>query len=862
MSFKVSQKKGIVILYWKKILKHKITKMLFVVLKTGAKKLFGGLKKLASKKTLKILYYLFLLVVVGITIVFAYYYKTGPSLGELVALHGTSSTKIYDRTGTEVLYDIYDTQKRTVVQYEDIPQDLIDATIVTEDDKFFEHFGIDAYGVVRAAFVNIVQGRVSQGGSTITQQLIKNAYFTPEQGVAPRTVGRKIEELILSVQLELKYSKEEILWAYLNRVPYGAAYGVGAGAQTYFQKDVQDLTLAESALLASLPQAPSYYINNKDELKKRQENILMRMKQLGYITEQEYQDALEEEIRIEPRYDKIIAPHFVLEVKQQLEDRYGAAFVEQGGLQVITTLDLGAQKVAEDAINQFTERNQTNYNASNAALVAIDHTTGHIIAMAGSKDYFNEDIDGNVNVTMRPRQPGSSFKPFAYATAFRKGYTANTVVYDVKTEFNPTCDWEGEEEYGSNRQRCYHPQNYEGGYFGAISLKEALAQSRNIPAVKILYLVGLKDTIELAENMGISTLTNKDAYGLSLVLGGGEVTLLEETAAYGVFATGGEYRKPLFILEVRDSNGEILDSFSSAPKRVLEKNITDQITHSLSVNEYRVPVFGERNVLQTPNLASAAKTGTTQEYKDAWTVGYTPSISVGVWGGNNDNTSMRQGAGGSRVAAPIWNSFLTNLYKLKQDESEEVRQLNNYFSLPDPQTERFTLTTIPTTNKDSIDGVLDEQTPHTILHFVEKRDPLKDAPKNPEQEDDLYEHWERAVRAWAGLQYGVDEPVNESDIIKIIAPKDEYGVGQEIPLVLIIESPQSIQDITIYLNGNRISEHTVFNETNFAITDTITGLNTTGEHTLSVRLSTKTGSVYNAFTSFSTHNPLLISSFP
>ena len=854
MSFNLTQKIQNAIIYIKEFFEDKKYTQLYLLPLIILKKLkIGKAKRIFSKQTLKILFYLFLFFITVVVLVFAYYWKDIPSQETLENLYNTNSTKIYDRTGTVVLYDIYDVQKRTVVEFKDIPKSVIYATIAAEDDNFYDHFGIDFYGLARAVFVNITNRKVSQGGSTITQQLIKNTLFAPKQGVAPRTVERKIKELILTVQTEIKYSKEEILELYLNQIPYGSnSYGVATASQTYFQKDLVDITLGEATLLASLPQAPSYYLNNKDKLRARQINILGRMKSLGYITDREHREAIAEDIKMEPAYDTIIAPHFVLEVKQQLEDRYGSALIEQGGLKIITTLDLGIQEVAEKAIQAHEETNQKVNNASNAALVAIDNNTGQILAMVGSKDYFNEEIDGNVNVSMRPRQPGSSFKPFAYANAFIKGYTPNTVVYDVNTEFNSTCEWDGSDEEGENGQKCYNPQNYEGKYFGAMTLKEALAQSRNIPSVKVLYLAGVNDTIKIAKDMGITTLSDDgNLYGLSLVLGGGEVTLLEETAAYSVFATGGEYRKPRFVLEVRNQKGDLIDSFENPKKKVLDKKITDQITHSLSINQYRIPVFGENNQLKTPGLASAAKTGTTQEYKDAWTVGYTPSISVGVWGGNNDSRPMKEGAGGSRVAAPIWNTFMTSVYEFKQDESEEEKKKDRYFELPKASTERFRLTSIPKKDKDVLNGEIDIGVPHTILHFVDKDDPEGDVPEDPIEADPLYENWEKGVRGWAGLQFNNDNLESNNTII-FIAPKRNYALNENIDISFFVNSEKEIARMELLFDGVVVKQYTSIQRSqNIHIQEVMNGINQIGYHNISVKLFTTDGQIIVSHKSFS-----------
>ncbi len=808
-------------------------------------------KKLFRLKVFKILFFIFASCMFAAFMVFIYIAKDLPPI-DSIDLHASGSTKIYDRSGTIVLYDIYDLKKRTPAKLEEIPIFMQKATIAAEDSSFYSHHGVDFKGLARAAYVNVVERRVSQGGSTITQQLIKNILFTPEKGSAPRTVGRKAKEIILTIELERRYSKDEVLEAYLNQITYGSsAYGVATAAQTYFQKDIEDITLGEAALLASLPKAPSYYISEPEELEKRRRNVLFKMERLEYITREERVEAEKEKITLSQKYDRIKAPHFVLEVKRQLEERYGREEVERGGLRVITTIDMDVQRLAEDAVAKWAERNENQYKSRNSALVVVDPNTGEIIAMVGSRDYFDEENDGNVNVAMRPRQPGSSFKPFAYAAAFRKGYTANTVVYDVPTEFNPSCSWESIEDKGSNGAKCYHPNNYDERFFGAMSLKEALAQSRNIPAVKMLYLAGLNETISLAQDMGITTLTDTDRYGLSLVLGGGEVTLLEETAAYGVFATGGILYKPLFILEAQDSQGHT-ETFFSKGKHVLEKNITDQITTILSSEEYRSPTIGTRSALYIDGLAVAAKTGTTQEFRDAWIIGYTPSISVGVWSGNNDNTPMRSGAFGSLVSSPIWNNFLQSVYELKREDSEIKKGMPRYFSLPNKEDEKFDLSDIPETGKDILDGIINEKSPRAILRFVKKDNPLGEKPEIPELEDALYENWEKTVRYWSGLKYDSDEPLTpDSEIIKFLGVKTLYYAGDVVLFNFVIGSPYEIKTVLVYLDDKKINEYKDFDGFGAVISSSIKNLTEKEGYSFSVEVRAKNGRVFRTQTYFS-----------
>ncbi|MEX0878075.1 MAG: PBP1A family penicillin-binding protein [Candidatus Spechtbacterales bacterium] len=769
---------------------------------------------------------------VFVAFLFIYYSKDLPSPEALSDLFVPESTKILDRTETVVLYDIHGEQKRTVVSYEDMADYVRWATIVAEDDQFYHHMGLDIRGIARAVVTNLKGGGISQGGSTLTQQFIKNAFLTSE-----RTFPRKIKEAILAIELELKYSKDEILMLYLNQVPYGnSAYGTEAAAQTYFDKSAKDITIAESAILAALPNAPSYYNANREDLLVRQKNILNKMLSLGYITEEEHTEAINEEIEFQPIASFIQAPHFVIEVKQYLENKYGPSYVQQAGLRVVTTLDKTVQEAAEEAVDERANYNIRNFNAHNASLVAIDPYTGHILAMVGSRDYFGKSepegctsgraclFDPQVNISTSPQQPGSSFKPFAYAQAFKKGYTPDTLVFDVLTEFNPNCSSSANQEKEDSGLNCYHPRNYDLQYFGKITLKEALAQSRNVPAVKVLYLAGINDTIKLANEMGIESLQESSRYGLSLVLGGGDVTLLEETSAFGVFAARGERNPATMILRVQDKNGKILEEHTKNSQQVLEKNIADQINHILSINDYRSRVFGEQNSLVIPGLSVAVKTGTTQDYRDAWTVGYTPSIAAGVWVGNNNNATMYQ-APGSQAAAPIWNSFMRKVYQKKSVESSEFKGRGSYFSLPSINNERsFIRPMVEKTNKPVLDGVMTGY--HNILHYISLNNPLGDNPNNPNS-NPQYKNWEDAVRNWAILNnLDSDTETDERDftdeeipteivgpfIVSYLSPsKRSFSEEETMFLDIQINSNNPLEKSFVYLNGEEILRNTYSN---------------------------------------------------
>ncbi|KKQ14775.1 MAG: hypothetical protein US25_C0020G0015, partial [Candidatus Moranbacteria bacterium GW2011_GWE1_36_7] len=478
----------------------------------------------------KISLYLFGVGFLSVVGIFLYFAKDLPSANSVDAKLIAQSTKIYDRTGEHLLYDVHGEEKRTVIPFNQIPENVKYATISLEDQEFYSHFGVNPKAILRSAFKDIIKGGAAQGGSTITQQFIKKSLLTDE-----KTITRKIKEVILAIELEQKYSKDEILEMYLNQIPYGSsAYGIEAGAQTFFSKSAKDLTLAEAALLASLPNAPTYYSpfgSHTDALVGRKNSALQKMSDQGYITQEQADEAKKVNIlsEIAPRQDNIQAPHFVMYVKEYLEQKYGEQAVEQGGLKVFTTLDWDKQQSAEKAVIEGAAKN-VSQNAKNAALVASDPKTGHILAMVGSKNYFDKAIDGQVNVALADRQPGSSFKPYVYLTAFTKGYTPETLLYDVATNFS------------TDEGKDYKPQNYDGKFHGPLQMKNALAMSLNIPAVKTLYLAGVKDSINLAKGLGIKGLNQPERYGLSLVLGGGEVTLLDHVNAYGALAAGGVHR--------------------------------------------------------------------------------------------------------------------------------------------------------------------------------------------------------------------------------------------------------------------------------------------------------------------------------
>jgi len=554
-----------------------------------------------------------------------------------------ASTLIYDREGN-VLNEVADPNygRRTVVPIDQISQYLKDATVATEDPNFYSHPGVDPVGLGRAVFYALRNRDLSgPGGSTITQQLVKLTFLSAE-----KTISRKVKEAILATEITRRYPRDEILQIYLNEVNYGnLAYGIEAAAETYFGKDVEDLALHEAALLAGLIQAPVYWdpYTNPEGALARRSVALGLMERRGYITAEEAQAARVLPLGVQASAVPMRAPHMVMTVRQQLEQLLGEGRLYREGLQVYTTLDLSLQERGEEAVRQGVA-NLAGLNATNAALVAMDPQTGEVLAMVGSADFWSEEISGQVNVALQPRQPGSSIKPLTYLAAFEHGYTPATMLMDVEQDFPD----------GANRP--YHPVNYDGKFLGPISLRDALATSRNIPAVYTLEQIGVPALVEMAGRLGITTLTRAD-YGLSLTLGGGEVTLLEMTGAYAALANGGFKVTPRLILTITDPFGRpILEPELPEIRSVLDSRHAYLITDILADNAARAPAFGAQSAMLLP-FPAAVKTGTTNDNRDGWTVGYTPKLVAGVWVGNSDNSPMA-GLSGSRSAAPIWQAFM------------------------------------------------------------------------------------------------------------------------------------------------------------------------------------------------------------
>jgi 1A family penicillin-binding protein len=769
----------------------------------------GHKEKIKQRPVFKKLFNLFLILgglfAIVIIIGFLWLSRGLPNPNQLINREIAQSTKIFDRSGENVLYEISGDQKRTLVALKDIPNKVKEATISIEDKNFYSHGGFSIWAMFRTAITNVVFNR-SAGGSTLTQQFIKNAVLTPE-----KSITRKIKELILSQRLENRFSKDEILQMYLNEIPYGSnTYGVEAASQKYFAKHVQELDLAEAAILAALTQAPSRYSPygpNKDLLLGRKDYVLTLMAEQGYISEAERDEAKRVEVKFKDPDNNILAPHFVMYVKDILAERYGEKMIEQGGLKIYTTLDLVKQKAAEEVLTEQTKDYPKKYDANNAALVSIDPKTGQILAMIGSRDYFDDTIDGQVNVTTRLRQPGSSMKPLVYATLFEKGFTPATILYDVVTNFS------------TDSGTPYIPHNYDLKEHGPISIRQALAGSLNIPAVKALYLAGVNNVIDLAESLGYTSLYPRDRFGLSLVLGGAEVKLLEHVNAYSAFARDGQQSQISSILKVEDKNGKILEEYQASEKKVLESQIARLINSVLSDNNARAYIFGQKNYLTLSDRPVAAKTGTTNDYHDAWTIGYTPSLVTGVWVGNSDNKAMKRGADGSVIAAPIWQKYMSKI--LLGTPVETFKEPDDYKKgkaiidgIIPSQTVLIGKSTGLLANASTLPELVEEKNVniyHNILYYVDKENPLGAAPESSSK-DPQFKAWEEAVQGWAIknasssvklLNYQELGKIENMPTIKIVSPEDKAEINDKnLKVTIETSAKREISRVEYYLNNN------------------------------------------------------------
>lgn len=688
-----------------------------------------------------------------------------PDLSTLQEIKTEQSVKLYDRTGEVLLFDLNSDARRTLIPLSAVSPYVQQAVIAIEDPEFYTHKGIKPTAILRAVFTNLLQSELlsGQGGSTITQQVIKLSVLTSD-----KTITRKLKEWVLAMKLEGAMEKDQILELYLNQAPYGGViYGVEEASMVFFGKHASDATLLEAAYLAAVLPAPSRLSPYKTDaetgrnqrLEARKNLVLDKMYEHGYITVEQRDEAKAAQVEfLPPRDTSIIAAHFVFYVEEYLEEKYGEEALQRGGWRVITTLDAELQAEAEKIVFKHAMNNVESFNATNMALVGVDPQNGQILTMVGSRNYFDDEIPGAYNVAAASpgRQPGSAFKPFAYAEALRKGYTPETVVFDVRTQFSTACEPTNMTSEGN----CYSPGNYDDNFRGPMTLRNALAQSINVPAVKVLYLAGLSDVLRLAKAMGITTLADPARYGLTLVLGGGEVTPLDLTSAYGVFANNGVRYEPSAILRVEDPTGRVIeDNSQPVGSQVLEPYVAEQINDMLSDTVASAPL-GLGN-FRTFSQDVALKTGTTNDYRDAWIVGYTPNLAVGVWAGNNDNSAMERRTGGL-IVAPAWSEFMR-------------------FALSKRPVSAFTRSEWPNPNKPVLQGNWSnpgrDGLVHEILYWVDKNNPTGPEPFNPAS-DPQFEYWDLPVRNVYGAAVGSGSSSggSEGPLQEIIPP--EYFESQ------------------------------------------------------------------------------------
>lgn len=799
-------------------------------------------KKLRNKKALK---YFFGFLALFIVLTVLWVSKDLPTPAKLAKLHATESTKIMDRNGA-VLYQTGE-ERRTVIEFDKIPQYAKQATLAAEDANFYKHGGVDFKGIARAAFKDILNMSTAEGGSTITQQFVKNALLTNQ-----KTFSRKFRELILALEIEQIYSKDEILSLYLNEIPYGGnIYGIEEASRQFFNKSASELTLSEAAAVAAVPRAPTYYSpwgTHTDNLFNRKDYILDRMSELGYISTEEAEKAKQEgptkeNLTFQKKKESIKSPHFVMYVKEKLVNLYGERLVNSGGLKVTTTLDGDKQRAAEEAISK-NESKISKYGATNAALVSVDVKTGEILAMVGGKDYFDVEHGGNVNVTDSARQPGSSFKPIVYATAFKQQrYSPSFNIFDLATDFNG-----------------YQPKNYDGSSHGALSMRQSLANSLNIPAVKTLALVGVPEALKTAKDLGITTLTEPERYGLALTLGGGEVKPIEMAGAFAAFSNSGVYHQPVSIIKIEDSQGKTLYEYKEESNRsqAIDPQIAYQITDILDDDNARSMIFGFNNALNFGAYHVAAKTGTTNEFHDAWTVGYSPKIATAVWVGNNDNAKMKNGADGSVVAAPIFHQYMANFLDNSEfNRPEGIKELTveKYSNKLPTQYSKSTVKDIFAswqipTEKDDINVMLRVNkvngklaTDSTPAELIEER--LFTNIHNEWGPDwKGYPNWEGPVRSWAqGNGFNLTVPDEKDDsyksrpTISINSPSENATVTGDFNVSVSATSDQGVDKVVYYIDN---AEATNSSSDPFGATIE-SAKYANGSHTLTARMTDKNG---------------------
>ncbi len=757
-----------------------------------------------------------------IVLLFAWYAKDLPTpQGIRRNLESEETTKIFDRTGEHLLYAISGEQRRISIPMSEMPDHVQKAFVALEDRNFYRHQGIDFRGLLRSAYYDVTRRTTRYGGSTLTQQLVKNAIIRD----GAKRFDRKIREAILSIEIEAMFSKDKILELYLNEVPFGGqTYGIEAASETYFGKKAKDLTIEEGATLAAMVQRPSYfspYGSHVDELKTRRDYAITQMVNQGYIKKEAGDNAKETKLVTVPRRDTILAPHFVMHVRDVIEEKYGPE-IFQKGLKITTTLDIEQQKYAEEAVAEGAATNRQRYGIDNAALVSLNPKTGEVLAMVGSADYFDSEIGGQFNVTTARRQPGSAFKPIVYATALKQKYNPAFVFYDLPTEFGN-----------------YKPNNFDGRFRGPVTMREALGQSLNIPAVKALALVGVKEAIKTAEDLGITGLDNPDKYGLSLVLGSAEVKPIEMAQAYGVFANGGVRQDTAVVLKIEDHKGKVIEEFKpeKGRKEVLDSQIAYQVNDMLSDQVAKQPVFG--GLLSFGNRRVASKTGTTNgitngqsDVRDAWTVGYVPSLSVAVWTGNNDHSPLGKGVLAANAAVPIFKSYMNSALKRLPTESfyrpdgvktVTVDKLSN--KLPSDATppnssitDIFASWQVPNKQDDvhvkvklckGTDLLATDETPSDETEERYYASVKSEKPNDPA--------WEGPVRAWAQSNGLNNQPPTQKcdkftaenrPQVAISRPANGDTYSGEVIIDATASSPFNIAEVEFYVDGSSIGKST------------------------------------------------------
>lgn len=754
-------------------------------------------------------------------VLFAWYSKDLPDPNAIARKQGFS-TQLLDREGKEILYSVYENENRRFVPIAEIPDELKKATIAIEDKDFYKHQGFDPLSYLRIVQNIIVKQRVI-GGSTLTQQLVKNVLLTNE-----RSVVRKIKELVLAVQIERKFSKDEILQMYLNEAPYGGtAWGIAAAAQQYFAKNVKDLTLTESVILAGMPQAPSRfspYGKNPLAYVQRATDVARRMREDGYITQVQEKEIVNSltTVSFKAQGKGIKAPHFVMYVREQLEEMYGEELVTTGGLRVITSLDWALQEKAQTIVTEEINKVAGAYHITNGASTILNPQTGEVLSMVGSRDFFDAENDGQVNVNLSSRQPGSSIKPVTYATAFKKGFWPGKVIADVLTEF-PS---------GDPTKPAYKPENYDGKEHGLVHLRDALGNSLNIPAVKLLALVGIKDMLSVAYDLGFTTLQptaeNQRRFGLSVTLGGGEVRLIDMVTAYSSFANGGFKVEPVSILKVEDRNGKVLFEHREAGrKQVLDEKVAFLINSILSDNKARNLTFGPSSLLNISGRHVAVKTGTTNDRRDNWAVGWTTKAIVAVWVGNNDNSPMKAVASGVSGASPIWRRQMMDAISAYGDEPfrvpagiEEVEldQISGYPAHDGfASYKEFVIAGSLPAEEDPIHRYLpicvgDPSKLATSVQIAQgnydKKEAIVVSEPDPLTPDNL---WQKGIDEWLTKQTDPRYQIPKEycgDVsgvhVEIVSPKNESRVdGNQVQVKVTVFSDKPISWVDLYIDGNK-----------------------------------------------------------